>query len=92
MFAKDRFFNGYSDNLSFQENFDFITSFIQKFTDKHIPCKTSRLVSSVPWITHEIRRKIQNCNRQMNLMVNLRMCSTKMSTAKSRSQSSRLLS
>ena len=171
-FAKDRYLNGYSDNRSFQENFDFITSFIQESADKHIPSKTSRSVSSVPWITPEIRRKIRrrnkthakakktgnsklrskfenlrreikadvkkqhdlyvnnlvsdikanprdfyryiivkrktlkvshplrgemvtvllnrNWNRQMYLMVSLRMCSTKMSTAKSRSQIGRL--
>ena len=35
-----------------------ITSFIQNSADKHIPSKTSRTVSSVPWITSEIRRKI----------------------------------
>ena len=27
--------------------------------DKHIPSKTSRSVSSVPWLTPEIRRKIR---------------------------------
>ena len=54
-FAKDRYFNGYSDNRSVQENFDLITSFIQESVDKHIPSKTSRSVSSVPWITPEIR-------------------------------------
>ena len=36
-----------------------ITYFIQDSADKHIPSKTSRLVSSVPWITPEIRRKIR---------------------------------
>ena len=168
-FAKDRYFSGYSDNRSVQENFDLITSSIQESADKHIPSKTSRSVSSVPWITPEIRRKIRrrnkthakekktgssklrtkfetlrreikadvkkqhdlyvnnlvgdiktnprdfyryingqkkdtqgipplkvllnrNWNRRMNLMVSLRMCSTKMSTAKSRSQIGRLLS
>ena len=35
-----------------------ITSFIQDSADKHIPSKTSRSVSSVPWITPETRRKI----------------------------------
>ena len=30
--------------------------------DKHIPSKTSRSVSSVPWITPEIRRKIRKKN------------------------------
>ena len=55
-FAKDRYFSGYSDNRSVQENFDLITSFIQESADKHIPSKTSRSVSSVPWITPEIRR------------------------------------
>ena len=173
-FAKDRYFSGYSDNRSVQENFDLITSFIQESADKHIPSKTSRSVSSAPWITPEIRKKIRRrnkthakakktgssklrtkfetlrreikadvkkqhdlyvnnlvgdikanprdfyryingqkkdtqgipplkrrngngvaeseWNRQMNLMVSLRMCSTKMSTAKSRSQIGRLLS
>ena len=54
-FAKDRYFNGYSHNRSVQENFDLITSFIQESADKHIPSKTSRSESSVPWITPEIR-------------------------------------
>ena len=46
-FAKERYFNGYSDTRSVQENFNLITSFIQESTDKHIPSKTSRSVSSV---------------------------------------------
>ena len=62
-FAKDRYFYGYSDNRSVQENFDLITSFIQESADKHIPSKTSRSVSSVPWITPEIRRKIRRRNK-----------------------------
>ena len=43
-FARDRYYNGYSDNRSVQENFDLITSFIQESADKHIPSKTSRSV------------------------------------------------
>ena len=39
-----------------------ITSFIQDSADKHIPSKTSRSVSSVPWITPAIRRKIRRKN------------------------------
>ena len=35
---------------------------IQDSADKHIPSKTSRSVSSVPWITPEIRRKIRKKN------------------------------
>ena len=62
-FARDRYFNGYSDNRSVQENFDLITSFIQESADKYIPSKTSRSVSSVPWITPEIRRKIRRRNK-----------------------------
>ena len=62
-FAKDMYFSGYSDNRSVQENFDLITSFIQESADKHIPSKTSRSVSSVPWITPEIRRKIRRRNK-----------------------------
>ena len=58
-FAKENYFNGYADTRSVQENFNqVITSFIQDLADKHIPSKTSRLVSSVSWITPEIRRKI----------------------------------
>ena len=61
-FAKERYFNGYSDTRSVQENFNLITSFIQESADKHIPSKTSRSVSSVPWITPEIRRKVHRKN------------------------------
>ena len=64
-FAKERYFNGYSDTRSVQEIFNLITSFIQDSADKHIPSKTSRSVSSVPWITPTIRRK--SC-RKMQLM------------------------
>ena len=62
-FAKERYFNGHSDTRSVQENLNLInTSFIQDSADKHIPSKTSRSVSSVPWITPEIRRKIRKRN------------------------------
>ena len=40
-----------------------LTSFIQDSADKHIPSKTSRLVSSIPWIIPEIRRKIRRKNK-----------------------------
>ena len=61
-FAKERYFNGYSDSRSVQENFNLITSFIQNSADKHIPSGTSRSVSSVPWITPAIRREIRRKN------------------------------
>ena len=61
-FAKEKYFNGYSDTRSVQQNFNLITSFIQGSADKHIPSKTSRSVSSVPWLTPEIRRKIRRKN------------------------------
>ena len=61
-FAKEKYLNGYSDTRSVQENFNLITSFIQDSADKHIPSKTSRTVSSVPWITPEIRWKIRRRN------------------------------
>ena len=57
-FAKEMYLIGHSDTRSVQENFNLITSFIHDSADKHIPSKTSRSVSSVPWITPEIRRKI----------------------------------
>ena len=60
-FAKERYFYGHSDTRFVQENFNLITSFIQDSADKHIPSKISRSVSSVPWSTPEIRRKI--CKR-----------------------------
>ena len=56
-FAKEKYFNGHSDTRSVQEKFDLLTYFIQDSADKHIPSKTSRSVSSVLWITPEIRRK-----------------------------------
>ena len=46
-FAKKKYFNGYPDTPSVQENLNLITSFIQDSADKHIPSKTSRSVSSV---------------------------------------------
>ena len=61
-FAKEKYFNGYSGTRSVQENFNLITSFIQDSVDKHIPSKTSRSVSSVTWLTPEIRRKIRRKN------------------------------
>ena len=62
-FAKEKYFNGFTDTRSVQENFNWISSFIQDSADKHIPSKTSRTVSSVPWITSEIRRKIRRRNK-----------------------------
>ena len=63
-FAKERYFKlkGHSDTRSVQENFNLITSFIQDSADKHIPSKISRSVSSVIWLTPEIRRKIRKRN------------------------------
>ena len=58
-FAKEKYFSGHSDTRSVQKNFNLLTSFIQDSADKHIPSKTSRPVSSIPWITPEIRRKIR---------------------------------
>ena len=62
-FAKEKYFNGHSDTRSVQENFDLLTSFIQDSADKHIPSKTSRSVSSIPWITPKIRRKLRRKNK-----------------------------
>ena len=62
-FAKEKYFNGHSDTRSVQENFDLLTSFIQDSVDKHIPSKTSRSVSSFPWITPEIRKQICRKNK-----------------------------
>ena len=59
-FAKEKYFSGHSDTRSVQEN-DLLTSFIQDSADKHIPSKTSRSVSSIPWIIPEIRWKV--CRR-----------------------------
>ena len=59
-FAKEKYFNGYSDTRSVQENLILITSFIQDSADRHISLRTSRSVSSVPWITPDIRRKIRS--------------------------------
>ena len=41
-FAKEKYFNSFSDTRSVQENFNLITSFIQDSADKHIRSKTSR--------------------------------------------------
>ena len=62
-FAKEKYFSGHWDTRSVQENFALLTSFIQDSTHKHIPSKTSRSVSSIPWITPEIRRRIRRRNK-----------------------------
>ena len=64
-FAKEKYFNGYPDTRSVQENFNLITSFIQDSADKHIPSKIRPSVSSVPWITctPEIRMNIRRRNK-----------------------------
>ena len=62
-FSKEKYFNGHSDTRSVQENFDLLTSFIQDSAAKHFPSKTSRSVSSIPWVTPEIRRKIRRKNK-----------------------------
>ena len=62
-FVKEKYSNGHSDALSVQENFNLITSFIQDPYDKRIPSKTCRTVSSILWITPEIRRKICRRNK-----------------------------
>ena len=64
-FAKERYFNGYSDSRSVQEKFNLITTFIQDSADKHISSKTSRSFSSVHWITPAIRRKIRRKKMQL---------------------------
>ena len=51
------------DTRSVQESFDLLTSCIQGSADKHIRSKTSRSVSSIPWITPERRRKIRRKNK-----------------------------
>ena len=61
--CKGKILQCHSDTRSVQENFDLLTSFIQDSADKHIPSKTSRSVSSIPWITPEIRRKIRRKNK-----------------------------
>ena len=62
-YAKEKYYSGYSDTHSVQEIFDLLTSFIQDSADKYIQSKTSRSVSSIPWITPEIRRKIRRKNK-----------------------------
>ena len=63
---RKKYFNGHSDTCLVQENSDLITSFIHDSADKHIPSKTSRSVSSAPWITPEIRRKIHKKKKKIN--------------------------
>ena len=68
-FAKEKYFNGYPDTCTCteQENVNLITctSFIQESADKHIPSKTNRSISSVPWINPKIRRTIHRRTKPM---------------------------
>ena len=62
-FANEKYFNGHSDARLVQENFNLITSFIHDSADKLIPSKNSKFVSTIPWITPEIRRQIRRRNK-----------------------------
>ena len=62
-FAEEKYFSGHPDTSSALENFDLLTSFIQDSADKHIPSKTNRSVSSIPWITPEIKKEIRRKNK-----------------------------
>ena len=62
-FANEKYFNGHSNARSVRENFNLITSFIHDSADKHIPSKISKSVSTIPWITPEIRRTIRRRNK-----------------------------
>ena len=62
-FAEKKYFSDHSDTRLVQVNFDLLTPFIQDSADKHIPSKTSRFVSTIPWITSEIRSKIHRKNK-----------------------------
>ena len=57
-FPKVKYFIGHSNSRLVQEKFDLVASFIQEAEDRHIPSKTRRSVSSISWITPEIRRVI----------------------------------
>ena len=62
-FANEKYFNSHSDARSVQENFNLITSFIHDSADKHTPSKISKSVSTIPWITPDIRRKSRRRNK-----------------------------
>ena len=62
-FAKEKYSKCQSDARSVQEHFNLITSFIHDSADKHIFSKISKSVSTIPWLTPEIRRKIRRRNK-----------------------------
>ena len=62
--SKGDYFNGHSDARPVQETFSLITAFIHDSADNHIPLKLSKPVSTIPWITPEIRRKNRRRNKK----------------------------
>ena len=69
-FEKETYFNGYSNNMSVQENFNLITSFIQDSVDTHILSKTCRSIFSVPNELH--LKEEERFAGKMQLMQRLR--------------------
>ena len=68
-FAKEVYFSGHSDTRSVKKlQFDYI--FHSRFSLLHISSKTSRSVSSVPWITPENKKK--RFARKVELMQKLK--------------------
>ena len=62
-FCCQNYFNSNENNRSLEENWELLKKFLLENIDKHVPSKTSRSVSSVPWLTGSIRKLIRKRNK-----------------------------
>ena len=62
-FAKDKYFNGYQNSRTVEENWQLIKKFLLKCIDTHVPSKISKSVQSLPWLTREIKTLVKRRNK-----------------------------
>ena len=62
-FSKEKYFNGYHNKRSIEENWKMIKSFIEETTNANIPTKKASKKVSLPWVTKGIRALIRKRDR-----------------------------
>ena len=67
LFTKERYFNGYQDKRSVNQNWCMIKDFISMASNKFIPSKTTSTKKHLPWINKQIRTKMRRKEKNHKL-------------------------
>ena len=62
-FSKEKYFNGYSNKRTVEENWKMIKTFLEKTTLDNIPKKKASRKISLPWLTKSIKSRIRKRDR-----------------------------